>query len=84
MGVAAVSAVAGTILSSGISVPSAGPRKIKSVSSSSSSADVAPKFKIGGGAKAGGAKAKGGRAMAGKPMNAKVRFYLVLSYYRED
>jgi len=81
VGVAAVSAVAGTILSSG--VPSAGPRKIKSVSSSSSSADVAPKFKFGGGAKAGGAKAKGGRAMAGKPMNVNVRFYLV-SNYMED
>lgn len=78
VGVAAVSAVAGTVLSSGISVPSAGPRKIKSVSSSSSSsssADVTPKFKIGG-AKA---AAKGGRAMAAKS-TTKVRFYLSVSF----
>jgi hypothetical protein len=79
VGVAAVSAVAGTVLSSGISVPSAGPRKIKSASSSSSSsssADVTPKFKIGGGAKA---AAKGGRAMAAKS-TTKVRFYLFVSF----
>lgn len=73
VGVAAVSAVAGTILSSGISVPSAGPRKIRSVSSSSSSADVTPKFKVGGGAKS-------GRVKAAKPINAPVRPDKLMSF----
>lgn len=48
VGLAAVSAVTGTILSSGVPIPSAAPRRI---SSSGGGVDVTPAFKVGGGKK---------------------------------
>ncbi len=75
VGVAAVSAVAGSILSSGIKVPSPGPKKRSAAPASKGKGGASvsvPKLKIGGG-KAGGVKVGGG-AKAVKAAAPKVSF----------